>query len=82
MTILTLLFIATLAQDPTPTGVHVELPVPEQQGLRLDQIELHGGEVLEGRIVTEVGSFVEIELAPGAVVGFRLAQVAAIRRGV
>ena len=81
MTILTLLFIATLAQDPTPTGVHVELPVPEQQGLRLDQIELHGGEVLEGRIVTEVGSFVEIELAPGAVVGFRLAQVAAIRRG-
>jgi hypothetical protein len=60
------LFAALLAQDPAAA--------------KLDQIVLCDGEVLCGRITKEVGSYVEIELQPGAVVGFRLAQVREIRR--
>src|SRR5262249_16936962 len=48
---------------------------------RLDQVELVGGEVLEGRIVLQRSNYLEIELGPGAVVGFRTTNVAAIRPG-
>jgi hypothetical protein len=68
MTLLTLLTFV-LFQDPAPAP------------LRLDEVELVGGEVLQGRIVCEVGNYLEIELEPGATVGFRTSMVAAVRRG-
>lgn len=84
------LFAAVLAQDPAAVPVPAAsardgaLPVEAAapQSTRRDQIVLVGGEVLEGRIVLERGSYVEVEIQPGATVGFRLAQVAEIRRGV
>ena len=86
MTILPLLFAAPLCafsfQAPAPAAqqgpaVATEASVPA----RRDSIELRGGEVLVGRIVLERGSYVEIELQAGCVVGFRQEQIAAIRRG-
>lgn len=76
-----LLLVATFLQDPTATTPSSPPAVAVVSPARLDQVELHGGEVLEGRIVTEVGNYLEIEVAKGAMVGFRMAQVAAIRRG-
>ncbi len=72
MTILPVLFCCALAQDPQPA-----VAVPG----RLDQVELQSGEVLEGRIVVDSSNYLEIELGPGATVGFRTNMVAAIRRG-
>jgi hypothetical protein len=70
MAISTLLLSLCLAQDPAPAAP-----------MRLDVVELKGGEILEGRIVLELGNYLEIELGPGAVVGFRTTEVAAVRRG-
>ncbi|MGE3172834.1 MAG: hypothetical protein AB7O97_09410 [Planctomycetota bacterium] len=64
------------AADPAQVDARTEAP-----GGRLDQVELLDGEVLEGRIVLERGNYLEIELEPGATVGFRRSAVAAIRRG-
>lgn len=80
---------AVLTQDPVATPVPAtsgrSQAVPSEasttQSGRRDQVVLVGGEVLEGRIVLERGSYLEIEIGKGAVVGFRLAQVAEIRRG-
>lgn len=47
----------------------------------LDVIELNSGDTVEGRIVLELGTYLEIEVAPGAKVGLRKAQIAAVRRG-
>lgn len=47
----------------------------------LDVVELKNGDTLQGRILTEIDGFLEIELEAGASVGFSTAQVAAIRRG-
>ena len=91
--LLTLLFV--YAQDPQPPpplpvqqpdgqGVAGSATSPQGAGkvaMRLDQIELHVGEVLEGRIVLERSNYVEIELGPGAIVGFRTSVVRSIRRG-
>lgn len=68
---LCLLFAAVL-QDPAPQP-------PAARAL--DVIELKNGETLQGRILTEVDGFLELELAAGAAVGFPTAQIAAIRRG-
>lgn len=54
-----------------------QAPVPQ----RFDIIELLGGESIEGRIVLERGNYLEIELSPNSMVGFRTSQIAAIRRG-
>lgn len=65
--------LAVLCQDPIaaePAGT-----------ARADRVELRGGEVLEGRIVLERGNYLEIELAPGAVVGLRTAEIRAVHRG-
>lgn len=83
------LFAAVLTQDPAATPVPAvsarsqaaPAEASAQQSERRDQIVLVGGEVLEGRIVLEVGTYLEIEIQKGATVGFRLAQVAEIRRG-
>lgn len=61
-----------LCQDP-----QVASPAPTS----LDVIELSSGETVEGRIVLELGSYLEIEVMPGAKVGLRKTQIAAIRRG-
>lgn len=62
-------------QDPSPQAT--------AGGQRaIDVIELKNGDVLEGRITTEVDGYVEIELDAGATVGVSRAQVAAVRRGV
>lgn len=67
------LLFAAICQDPAGTP-----PAPRP----LDVIELKNGEELQGRILTEIEGFVELELQAGATVGFSSAQVAAIRRGV
>ncbi|MEC7583081.1 MAG: hypothetical protein VYE77_02075 [Planctomycetota bacterium] len=83
------------AQDPQPVvptpvvpaappGAAVqaeEQPKVPEAGERLDLVELEIGEVLEGRIVLERSNYLEIELAPGTVVGFRKSAVVAVRRG-
>lgn len=73
MTTLPLLFAVALFQDPVPAAAST--------AGRLDRVELQSGEVLEGRIVLERGGYLEIELGPGAVVGFRTTMVAAIVHG-
>jgi hypothetical protein len=92
MTHLTWLLSAVLLQDPG-SGAQTREPTPEptpatvpadgriDAGARLDEVELQGGEVLHGRIVREVGNYLEIELEPGSIVGFRTTVVAAVRRG-
>jgi hypothetical protein len=67
MTLLGLLFVLC-CQDPPPA--------------LLDVVELKNGDVLHGRVLVAIDGFVEIEVEPGASVGFPSAQVAAIRRGV
>lgn len=47
----------------------------------LDVVELKNGDVLEGRIVTQLDAYVEIELGAGATVGLSRAQIARIARG-
>ncbi len=86
MTILPLLFAAPLCafsvQAPAPaTQQGPAVPIEASAPARRDSIELRGGEILVGRIVLERGSYVEIELQAGCVVGFRQEQIAAIRRG-
>lgn len=83
MQILLFLFAAPLAllpaQDPT-SPPRAAVPAEASASTFRDRIELTSGEVLVGKIVQEVGNYVEIELQPGCVVGFRTAQVASIRR--
>ncbi len=67
------------AQDPPPAP-RVAVPIDASATLLRDRVLLTSGEVLVGRIVQEVGNYIEIELQPGCVVGFRAAQVASIRR--
>lgn len=81
MTIPTLLLSLATLQDPMP-GPAPQAPQPAvHAGARLDLVELKNGEVLEGRIVLERGNYLEIELGPGAQVGFRTTEVASVRRG-
>lgn len=47
----------------------------------LDVVELKNGDVLQGRIVTQLDAYVEIELGAGATVGLSRAQIARIARG-
>ncbi len=46
-----------------------------------DVVVLKNGDELQGRILTEVAGYVELELEPGAVVGFTTTEVDVIRRG-
>lgn len=62
-----------LAQDPA-----LAAPVAQRP---LDVIELRNGDELRGRILTEIDGFLEVELEPGATVGFASSQVASIHRG-
>lgn len=62
-------------QDPSP-------PAPAAARRSIDVVELKNGDVLEGRVTTEVDGYVEIELDAGATVGVSRAQVLAVRRGV
>src|SRR5262245_11041927 len=86
MTILPLLWCAVLCQDPqvpTPAATPADQTAADAAAAtaHLDQVELVGGEVLEGRIVLQRSNYLEIELGPGAVVGFRTTNVVAIRPG-
>src|SRR5262249_43294933 len=65
-----------VCQDPSlPQGA------PADGAKHRDVVELRNGELLEGRIVLERGNYLEIELGPGATVGFRTAEVKDVRRG-
>jgi hypothetical protein len=54
-------------------------PVPAAG--RFDLVELPNGELLEGRILTQIDGYVELELARGGIVGFGRGQFSAVRRG-
>jgi hypothetical protein len=56
-----------------------EVPAPSGAG-RLDVVELRNGERLEGRILAEVGGYVEILLPGGGVVGFGQGQLERVLR--
>jgi len=75
MTISGLLVSLCVCQDPSlPQGAPAD-------ALRRDVVELRNGELLEGRIVLERGNYLEIELGPGATVGFRTTEIKEVRRG-
>ncbi|MCA8956239.1 MAG: hypothetical protein KDC87_09195 [Planctomycetes bacterium] len=46
-----------------------------------DEIELTGGETIQGKIVQEVGNYIEVRIGPSTVVGFERSRIARIRRG-
>lgn len=48
---------------------------------RLDLVELPNGELLEGRILTQIDGYVEVELLRGGIVGLGRGQFASVRRG-
>jgi hypothetical protein len=67
--------LACCCQDPSRPAV------PQVAPLAHDVIVLKNGDELQGRITSESTAYVELELEPGAVVGFTTTQVATIRRG-
>src|SRR5438045_2703018 len=75
-----LLLSLCVCQDPQPMPPPPP-GAPAAGAPRRDVVELRNGELLEGRIVLERGNYLEIELGPGATVGFRTTEVAAVRRG-
>lgn len=61
-----------LPQQPTPAA---------NAPARLDLVELQSGELLQGRLVTQLPDYLEIEVSPGAIVGCSRAQVKSVRPG-
>ena len=54
---------------------------PQPAPANLDVVELQSGELLTGRIVTELDDYLEIEVAKGAIVGCSRGQIRAVHKG-
>ena len=67
--------LALLCQDPQAGR---ELPKQQQP---IDVIQLVGGEEIRGRILKQVGNYIEIDIGGGTVVGFERSRVDRIVRG-
>ena len=68
--------LALLCQDPQ---VDRELPTHPQS---VDVVKLLGGEEIRGRILKQVGNYIEIDIGGGTIVGFERSRVERIVRGI